>query len=136
MARRDPVVLYAPPAALRHLALVVMLPVFPLLFAAYLPGRIRAAAKHPFLLAVKLWALGAPARQRHACRRAALRRLPRLGRRRPHLGEAPSGGPDARGAGGAAGPANDGVALIGGLVVYAVFILWAHRWIIGVSPLG
>ena len=57
MARRDPVVLYTPPAALRHLALVVMLPVFPLLFAAYLPGRIRAAAKHPFLLAVKLWAL-------------------------------------------------------------------------------
>ena len=33
-----------------------MLPVFPLLFAAYLPGRIRAAAKHPMLLAVKLWA--------------------------------------------------------------------------------
>ena len=53
MARKDPVVLYTPPAALRHLALVVMLPVFPLLFAAYLPGRIRAAAKHPFLLAVK-----------------------------------------------------------------------------------
>src|SRR5207342_1609325 len=57
MARRDPVVLYMPPAALRHLALVVMLPVFPLIFAAYLPGRIRAAAKHPFLLAVKFWAL-------------------------------------------------------------------------------
>ena len=46
---------------------------------------------------------GAPARQRHARRRAALRRLPRLGRRRPHLGEAPSGRADARGAGGAAG---------------------------------
>ena len=34
MARREPVVLYTPPAALRHLALLVMLPVFPLLFAA------------------------------------------------------------------------------------------------------
>ena len=57
MARREPVVLYTPPAALRHLALLLMLPVFPLLFAAYLPGRIRAAAKHPMLLAVKLWAV-------------------------------------------------------------------------------
>jgi uncharacterized membrane protein len=33
-----------------------MLPVFPLLFAAYLPGRIQSAAKHPMLAAVKLWA--------------------------------------------------------------------------------
>ncbi len=31
-----------------------MLPVFPLLFAAYLPGRISEAAEHPMLLAVKL----------------------------------------------------------------------------------
>src|SRR5215207_6741051 len=41
MARRSPVVLYTPPAGLRHLALLVMLPVFPLLFAPYLPGRIK-----------------------------------------------------------------------------------------------
>ena len=34
-----------------------MLPVFPLLFAAYLPGRIRRAVKHPMLMAVKLWAV-------------------------------------------------------------------------------
>ena len=34
------------------------------------------------------------------------------------------------------GAANDAIALVGGLVVYAVFILWAHRWLIGVSPLG
>ena len=56
MARREPVVLYTPPAALRHLALLVMLPVFPLFFAAYFPGRIRSATRHPMLLAVKLWA--------------------------------------------------------------------------------
>ena len=42
LARREPVVLYTPPAALRHLALLLMLPVFPLLLAAYLPGRIQA----------------------------------------------------------------------------------------------
>ena len=56
MARREPVVLYTPPVALRHVALLLMLPVFPLLFAAYLPGRLSRAARHPMLLAVKLWA--------------------------------------------------------------------------------
>src|SRR5437868_5836855 len=56
VARQTPVVLYTPPPALRHVALLLMLPVFPLLFAAYLPGRIQRAAKHPMLLAVKFWA--------------------------------------------------------------------------------
>jgi len=136
MARRDPVVLYTPPAALRHLALVVMLPVFPLLFAAYLPGRIRAAAKHPFLLAVKLWALA------HLLANGMLADVLLFGaflawavvdrisvKRRPaaQTHEVPVAPP---------GAANDAIALIGGLVVYAVFIFWAHRWIIGVSPLG
>ena len=34
-----------------------MLPVFPLLLATYLPGRIKAAVKHPMLTATKAWAL-------------------------------------------------------------------------------
>src|SRR5512147_2050460 len=55
-ARQAPVVLYTPPTGLRHAALLLMLPVFPLLLAAYLPGRIKSAAKHPMLLATKLWA--------------------------------------------------------------------------------
>jgi len=136
MARRDPVVLYTPPAALRHVALVVILPVFPLLSAAYLPGRIRAAAKHPFLLAVKLWALA------HLLANGMLADALLFGaflawavvdrisvKRRPaaQTHEVPAAPP---------GAANDAIALIGGLVVYAVFIFWAHRWIIGVSPLG
>ena len=136
MARRDPLVLYTPPAGLRHLALVVMLPVFPLLFAAYLPGRIRTAAKHPFLLAVKFWALA------HLLANGTLADVLLFGaflawavadrisvKRRPaaQTHEVPAAPP---------GSANDAIALIGGLVVYAVFLLWAHRWIIGVSPLG
>jgi uncharacterized membrane protein len=56
LARETPVVLYSPPVWLRHVALLVMLPVFPLLIAAYLPGRIKTAAKHPMLAAVKFWA--------------------------------------------------------------------------------
>jgi uncharacterized membrane protein len=136
MARRDPVVLYTPPAALRHLALVVMLPVFPLLFAAYLPGRIRAAAKHPFLLAVKLWAFA------HLLANGMLADVLLFGaflawavadrisvkRRSADEAHEVTAAPP--------GAANDAIALIGGLAVYAVFIVWAHRWIIGVSPLG
>ncbi|HSC64027.1 MAG TPA: NnrU family protein [Caldimonas sp.] len=136
LARRDPLVLYAPPAALRHLALLLMVPVFPLLFAAYLPGRIRAAAKHPFLLAVKFWALA------HLLANGTLADVLLFGaflawavadrisvKRRPaaQTHEVPAAPP---------GAANDAIALIGGLAVYAVFLLWAHRWIIGVSPLG
>ena len=50
-------VLYKPPFWLRHLVTLLMLPVFPLLLAAYLPGRIKAAVKHPMLTATKAWAL-------------------------------------------------------------------------------
>jgi len=55
-ARLEPVLLYAPPAWLRHASMLLLLPVFILLLAAYLPGRIRAATKHPMLLATKIWA--------------------------------------------------------------------------------
>jgi uncharacterized membrane protein len=55
-ARQNAAVLYVPPAALRYLTFILMVPVFPLLLAAYLPGRIQARARHPMLAAVKLWA--------------------------------------------------------------------------------
>ena len=45
-----------PPVWTRHLALLLVLLAFISLAAAYLPGRIRAKAKHPMLLAVKIWA--------------------------------------------------------------------------------
>lgn len=50
--------LYVPPAALRHLSLTLMLLSFICLAAAFLPaGRIKAIAKHPAILAIKIWAL-------------------------------------------------------------------------------
>lgn len=58
LARENPVLVYSLPGGMRHLAALVLLPVFVLLLAAYLPGRIQRATKHPMLLAVKLWALG------------------------------------------------------------------------------
>ena len=58
-AARPAPVLYTPPTGLAHLNLALMLPAMILLAAAYLPtGRIKKAAKHPMLAAVKIWALG------------------------------------------------------------------------------
>jgi uncharacterized membrane protein len=136
LARRSPVVVYTPPAGLRHLALLVMLPVFPLLFAAYLPGRVKSAAKHPMLLAVKFWAAA------HLLANGTLADVLLFGgflawavvdrisvkRRTPAEAHAVPAAP--------ARPMNDAIAVGGGLVVYAVFLLWGHRWLIGVAPLG
>ena len=135
MARREPVVLYTPPVALRHIALLVMLPVFPLLLAAYLPGRIRSAAKHPFLLATKLWATA------HLLANGTLVDVllfgaflvwavaDRISVKRRAVAEAH----DAPAA--PARPINDAIAVMGGLAIYGVIVLWVHRWLIGVSPL-
>jgi uncharacterized membrane protein len=141
VAREAHVVLYAMPGGFRHLAALLMLPVFVLLFAAYLPGRIQRAAKHPMLLAVKLWALAhllaqsvtggsladvllfggflvwAVADRISLKRRAAaggLRAVPAL----------------------PAGKANDFIALVGGVVVYLLVVFWLHAAWFGVMPFG
>lgn len=136
MARREPVVLYSPPAALRHVSLLLMLPVFPLLFSAYLPGRIRRAVKHPMLLAVKFWAAA------HLLANGTLVDVilfasflawavaDRISVKRRAVAQ----GHDTPAAAGR--PLNDIIAVAGGLAVYAVFLFWGHRWLIGVSPLG
>lgn len=57
VARADgPPVLYDPPFWLRHVTMLLMVPVFIFLVAAYVPCRIKRALKHPMLIAVKLWA--------------------------------------------------------------------------------
>ena len=131
LSRYDPVPLYLPPAWLRHIALLLMVPVFPLLLAAYLPGRIQAKLKHPMLAAVKLWAFahllangmladvllfGAFLAWAVADRISLKRRIPR-----PVDGAPPS-------------KWNDWIAVIGGLALYVAFVLWLHLWLIGVSP--
>lgn len=135
LSRHDPVVLYSPPTALRHVALALMLPVFPLLFASSLPGRISRAAKHPMLLAVKIWAVA------HLLANGTLGSVLLFGgflawavvdrisvKRRPAALSHEPVKP--------AGRWNDAIAISGGLIVYAMFILFLHRWLIGVSPLG
>jgi uncharacterized membrane protein len=133
VARHSPVVLYTPPHFLHHVTFLLMLPVFPLIFAAYLPGRIKSALKHPMLAAVKFWALA------HLLANGTLADVALFGaflawavldrislKRRAPLGlrTVPPR------------PFNDLIAVLLGLAVYGLFIGWAHRWLIGVSPLG
>ncbi|MGZ8261128.1 MAG: NnrU family protein [Caldimonas sp.] len=136
IARRSPVVLYTPPVALRHVALLLMLPVFPLFFATYLPGRIRSAAKHPTLLATKLWAVA------HLLANGTLADVLLFGgflvwavvdrisvKRRPaaQTRRVPAASPR---------PANDAIALVGGLAVYALLLFGGHRWLTGMPLLA
>ncbi|MBL0728008.1 NnrU family protein [Piscinibacter sp. HJYY11] len=132
-ARLTAPLLYAPPTWMRHLSMLLLLPVFPLLLAAYLPGRIKTAAKHPMLAATKLWALA------HLLANGTLADVLLFGgflvwavadrislkRRvqRPTLGAPPSA-------------ANDLIAVVGGLALYGLFVWRAHAWLIGVSPFG
>jgi uncharacterized membrane protein len=141
LSREAPVMLYAMPAGFRHLAALLMLPVFVLLFAAYLPGRIQRAAKHPMLLAVKLWALAHLLAQSvtggsladvllfggflawAVLDRISIKRRTAAGGLRavPAL---------------PAGRANDFIALGGGIVVYLIFVMGLHTAWIGVRPFG
>ena len=134
IARQAPVMVYAPPIALRHLAFLLMLPVFPLLIAAYLPGRIKRLTRNPMLLAVILWAVS------HLLANGTLNDLLLFGgfliwsvadlisvSRRTHVRPVP---------GAPASPMNDVIVIVVGLGLYALVLLWAHARVIGVSPLG
>ncbi len=56
LARQRSAVIYFPAPWLMPLSMFLLIPVFPLLLATYLPGHIRTFAKHPMLIATILWA--------------------------------------------------------------------------------
>lgn len=131
LARQEPIPLYLPPAWLRHIALLLMVPVFPLLLAAYLPGCIQAKVKHPMLAATKLWAFA------HLLANGMLADVLLFGsflawavvyrisiKRR--VAYPVPGAPPSRW--------SDWIAVIGGLALYVAFVLWLHLWLIGVAP--
>jgi uncharacterized membrane protein len=133
LAGNQPVLLYAPPIWTRHLSYLIMLPVFPLLFAAYLPGRIQSLAKHPMLLAVIVWAAA------HLSANGNLADVLLFGSflvwaLADRISFAWRAAPLVQGA--PPGKANDWIALAAGLVVYGAFVGGLHHWLIGVSPLG
>jgi uncharacterized membrane protein len=118
------------PSWLAHLALLLNLPMFVLLVAAYAPvGWIKSRAKHPMLLAVKIWATA------HLISNGDLGSVLLFGaflawavaarislKRRPGAVDPPRTG---FGAG-------DVVSLVAGLALYVAFVLWLHPLLIGV----
>ena len=111
-----------------------MIPAFILLVAAYVPGQIKAKVRHPFLVAIKTWALA------HLIANGDLASIFLFGsfllyavydriavKRREETGliTVPDTGP-AR---------NDVTSLVVGLLLYVAFLLWLHPLLIGTSPL-
>lgn len=129
--RSAPTVLYATPYWMRHVAALLLLPVFVFFIAPYFPGRIKTALKHPQLVAVKLWAFA------HLLVNGMLADVLLFGsflvwavvdrislKNRPQrpLPGAPESG------------INDAIIVVVGLGLYAVFAFWAHEWLFGVRP--
>lgn len=128
-----------PPRWTRHVAATLMLPVFPLLIAAYAPGRIKAALKHPMLAAIKFWALA------HLVANGDLGSILLFGsllawavicrisqKRRGELSQVSAAqAPDA-----ATARRNDIIAVVAGLVLYVVMMVWLHPILIGVPVMG
>lgn len=126
--------IYTPPIWLRHITLLLMWPAMILLVAAYVPSRIRTAVKHPMLASIKLWAFS------HLLANGDLASLLLFGSflawavvDRISVKKRAALGPLGSKTGGFSG---DLIAVVGGTAVYVVLLLWAHKWLIGVAPVG
>ena len=125
---------WTPPDWTRWVAIVLMLPAFIFLVAAYVPGEIKAKLKHPFLVAIKTWALA------HLTANGDLASIVLFGsflayavydritlkRRQPT---------SLIGVPGTGGPRNDVIAIVLGVVLYVLFLVWLHPLLIGTAPL-
>jgi uncharacterized membrane protein len=124
--------LYTPPVWGRYAAAVLVWLGFIAIASAYQPvGRIKATLKHPFITGVILWSAG------HLLANGDLagllvfgsfllyslwNRIVVAGRGEPAPVFATYRG--------------DIIALVGGSLIYALFVLWLHGLLFGVSPLG
>ena len=125
-----------PPVWTRHLAIPLVWFSFVAFAAAYLPGRIRGALKHPMLAGLKIWALA------HLLANGDLGSMLLFGallawavaaristKRRDEVRD--HGGPAAA----PAGWRNDILAVAIGTALYLAFLLWLHPVLIGVPAL-
>lgn len=135
LARQQPVVLWLPPVATRHVAALLMLVSFILLVAAYVPRNgIKAWLHHPMVLGVKVWALA------HLLSNGYLADVVLFG---AFLLWSVLSFRAARARDRAAGtvyPRGDafatGITAVVGTVLWLVFSMWLHVWLIGVRPFG
>ena len=134
-ARQQGVMLWNPPVAMRHLAVLLTLVAFILLAAVYVPGnRIKAKLHHPMVLGTKVWALA------HLVANGSLADTVLFGsfllwsvllfaasrkrdRREQKVYSAGTAGATA-------------ITVVAGLIAWAVFAFWLHRVLMGVSPFG
>jgi uncharacterized membrane protein len=133
LARQSTSQLYSPPMWLHHVTFVLMMAVFPLLLAAFLPGRIRSMARHPVSLAIALWAVA------HLLSNGSLADAVLFGSFLVwSMADLISMGFRARRAipQAAISRWNDLAAVGIGLGIYAALLLGLHRGLFGVSPLG
>ena len=135
LARETPMLVWLPPAGLRHGAALLNVLAFVFLVAAYVPGNgIKARLHHPMVLGVKTWALA------HLISNGNLAHMVLFGsflvwavldfisaRRRDR-------------AQGIQYPAGSTAATVTtvllGVVVSGVFAMWLHGMLIGVKPFG
>jgi uncharacterized membrane protein len=121
--------IWTPPAFLKHLSYLLLMPVFVFLIAAYAPGKIKAAIVHPMLAAVQFWALA------HLLVNGDLGSMLLFGGvlawgivARTRQGKATRVK--------AAWSLGDTFAVIGGIVAWAAMLLWLHPILIGVKAVG
>jgi uncharacterized membrane protein len=133
-ARAPVIQVWSPPDWTRWVAIVLMLPAFILVVAAYVPGQIKSKLRHPFLAGIKFWALA------HLIANGDLASILLFGsflayavydriaaKRREERGLVTVPG---------TGPArNDVISIVGGLALYVIFLVWLHPLLIGTSPL-
>ena len=135
LARQQPVVLWVPPVAMRHIAALLMLFAIIMLVAAYVPGNaIKAKLHHPMTLSVKTWALA------HLLANGNLADVLLFG---PFLAWAVFCFIAARKRDRVAGtiyPVGRALptvmTVVIGLVAYGVFAVYLHKWLIGVPVFG
>lgn len=129
--------IWNPPRFFGHIAILLVWPAFILLVATYLPGQIKRRAKHPMLLAVKMWATA------HLLANGDLGSIllfgsllgwavyARIALKRAGASEAMPGAPHSTGSG-----RNDLIAIVVGTALAGVFMFWLHRPLIGVGIFG
>jgi uncharacterized membrane protein len=134
--RLAPQFIWFPPVAMAHIASLLTLFAFVLLAAAYVPGnRIKVAVGHPMVLGVKVWAFA------HLLANGRLGDMILFG---AFLAWAIIAYVRSRKIDRAQGVvrtsvnsiARDSITVVVGVGAWLVFAMWAHVWLIGVSPFG
>lgn len=133
-SRANPILVWVPPSGLSHLVLLLTVPAFILLAAAYVPdNRMKAKLGHPMFAAVKIWALS------HLLANGTLADMILFGsfliwaivgfavsRKRDRI----AGKTRESGTGKA-----DGITILAGLAGWGIFTFFLHNILIGVNPL-